>query len=179
LRSEARACRTVVAAALGALLASTGGCSWIFTKPLPDNWRNYDQLDCSTNPVPPLIDGFLFLSNAGTTVYVAAFENTNEKVPAVAVGALAATLWLSSAIYGFSRTNACHEALGDSAHGYHPPAFGTGGEVFGAPPPAKRVPSTPGAAPAGDDEDPGHPKRPARARPGSEPARPDAPRFGG
>jgi hypothetical protein len=158
-------------AALGALLATTAGwsagCSWIFTQPLPDNWRNYDQLDCSTNPVPPLIDSFLFLTNAGTTAYVVAFDDLHGRALPLAAGVIATTLWLSSAIYGYSKTNACRDALGESAHGYHPPVYGTGGEVFGPPPTSKPAP-----APR-DKEDPGSPP------PRPMPQKPDAPRFGG
>ena len=63
------------------------------------------------------------------------------------------------------------DALGENAHGYHPPAYGTGGEVFG-PPPSGPPPSS-GTAPGHDDEDPG------RRRPPPTPPKSDAPRFGG
>jgi hypothetical protein len=136
------------ATALALVLIAASGCSWIFTKPLPDNWQSWDSLDCSTTPVPPLIDSVLALSNAGTTVYVAAFADGSGKALPIAAGVVATTLWLSSAIYGFSKTNACREALGENAHGYRPPAYGTGGEVFHPPPPP--APHRPDAPRFGD-----------------------------
>jgi hypothetical protein len=128
-----RAWSCLGATALAALVSTGPGCSWILTKPLPDNWQNWDRLDCSTNPAPPLIDTGLALSNVGTTIYVAAFTSGSGRALPVVAGAVATAVWLSSAIYGFSKTAACREAMGENAHGYHPPAFGTGGEVFGPP----------------------------------------------
>ena len=148
MRRVGRARSRLGGLALGALVASTGGCSWLFTQPLPDDWQNWERLDCSTSPGPALIDTALALSNAGTTIYAAGFTSGSGRALSIAVGAVATTVWLSSAIYGFSKTAACRDALGENAHGYHPPAFGTGGEVFGPPPtpapkPAPQKPEAP------------------------------------
>jgi hypothetical protein len=141
-RTEGARIRLVVAA-LAAPLVTTGGCSWILTQPRPDDWQNREHLDCSTNPAPPLIDSALALGYAGTTIYLAAFANGRGGALPIATGVVATTVWLSSAIYGFSKTNACRDALGENAHGYHPPAYGTGGEVFTPPPAPPKKPDAP------------------------------------
>ena len=126
-------------------LSSTAGCSWIFTQPLREDRPPSDYPVCSTNPAPPLIDSAISLLNAGTTIYTAAQDNVSQKALRVSLGATAATVWLLSAIYGYSKTSACGEAVASYEHGYRAPPLGTGGEVFTpllAPPKP-----TPGAAP--------------------------------
>jgi hypothetical protein len=143
-------------------LASTAGCSWIFTQPLREDRSPYDFPVCSTSLAPPTTDTLLFLTNAATTLYEGTRDNISDKTLRLSVGAGAATLWLLSAIYGYTKTGACAEAVSAHDRGDHPPApFGTGGEVFTPPPPPP-----PGAHPAGvDGEDPRHPQPPPAPRP--------------
>jgi hypothetical protein len=139
-------------------LSSTAGCSWIFTQPLRDDRSPRDYPVCTTNPAPPVIDTTIFALNAGTTIYTAAQDNVSQKALRVSVGAAAATVWLLSAIYGYSKTSACREAIAAYDHGYRAPAFGTGGEVFTPlPPPSAREPGV-------GVEDPAH-ARPTPALP--------------
>ena len=154
-------------------LCSTAGCSWIFTQPLRDGRPPDDYPVCSTSPAPPLSDSAIFMVNAGTTIYTAAQDNVSHQALRVSVGATAATLWLLSALYGYSKISECAAAIGSHQTGYHPPAIGTGGEVFlpPPPPPGSRQPQQPG----GDDEDPRHPKPLPHPVPLEKP---DAPRFG-
>jgi hypothetical protein len=126
--------RTAWALALVAL-SSTAGCSWIFTEPLRAERSPYDFPVCSTSLVPPTIDTLLFVANAGTTLYLATQDNVSDKTLRLSVGAGAATLWLLSAIYGYTKTSSCAEAVGAHARGYQRPALGTGGEVFTPPSP--------------------------------------------
>ncbi len=156
--SNGRVSLTWAGALALAALSSTAGCSWIFTQPLREDRSPYDYPVCSTSLGPPTIDTLLFATNAGTTVYVASQDNVNNKTLSLAVGTGAAALWLLSAIYGYTRTSACVEAIARHDNGHRRPAFGTGGEVFTPPPP---LPPPPGARrPGVDDEDPGHPKPP-------------------
>jgi hypothetical protein len=148
VRRPGRAPARLIAVALGGLLGSSGGCSWTFTKPLPDHPSPLDEPDCSNSLVPPVIDLLLSLSNVVTGTYLATQDNEPYKYLRVTAGLTAAGVWLSSAIYGFSHTHACQAARDDFMHGYHPPAFGTGGEVFTPPPPPPR-PVSPDAGPPG------------------------------
>jgi hypothetical protein len=140
-------------------LASTAGCSWVFTQPLREDRSPYDFPICSTSLAPPTIDTLLFVTNAATTLYLGSQDNVSDKSLRLSVGAGAATLWLLSAIYGYTKTSACADAVSAHDRGDHRPApFGTGGEVF-TPVPSLTPP--PGARPPGvDDEDPRHPKPP-------------------
>ena len=134
---------------------STADCSWIFTQPLRADRSPYDFPVCSTSLTPPTLDTLLFVANAGTTLYLGTQDNVSDKTLRLSLGAGAATLWLLSAIYGYTKTSACSDAVNAHDRGYHRPAFGTGGEVFTPPPPP------PGARPPGGaDEDPQHPKPP-------------------
>ena len=140
-----------------AVLASTAGCSWIFTQPLREDRSPYDFPVCSSSLAPPTIDTLLFVTNAATTLYLGTLDNVSHKALRLSVGAGAATLWLLSAIYGYTKTSACSDAVSAHDRGYLRPALGTGGEVFTPPPPT----ATPGARPPGvDEEDPQHPKPP-------------------
>ncbi|HTB59120.1 MAG TPA: hypothetical protein VLC06_14695 [Polyangia bacterium] len=149
--------RTVWALAVVAL-SSTAGCSWILTQPLRADRSPYDFPVCSTSLTPPAIDTLLFVANAGTTLYLASQDNVSDKTLRLSVGAGAATLWLLSAIYGYTETRACTEAVNVHDRGDHRPApFGTGGEVFTPPPPS---PPQRARSPGLEGEDPGHPKPP-------------------
>lgn len=160
-------------------LAPTAGCSWIFTQPLRDDRLPDDYPVCSINPAPPLIDTALFALNAGTTIYTAAKDNVSQKALRVSLGATAATLWLLSAVYGYSNTSACRTAMGSHATGPQRPAFGTGGEVFLPEPP----PSPPRSR---QPQQPQPPSDDGQALPQSKPSPPptpieklDPPRFRG
>jgi hypothetical protein len=128
---------------------STAGCSWVFTQPLRDDRRPRDYPVCSTNPAPPVIDSVLFALYAGVTIYAAAQDNVSQKALRVSAGGAASTVWLLSAIYGYSNTSACREAVGSYDRGSRAPAFGTGGEVFTPfpPPPSVEVPGVEEKAP--------------------------------
>jgi hypothetical protein len=138
------------AQALGLVaLSSTAGCSWIFTQPLRDDRPPNDQPVCSTTPAPPVIDSAVFALYAGTTIFTAAQDNVSHRALGVSVGAAAATVSLLSAIYGYSKTSACREAVASYDRGYRAPAFGTGGEVFAPlpPPPSTHPPGVEEKAP--------------------------------
>jgi hypothetical protein len=97
-----------------------------------------------------MIDTLLFVVNAATTLYLGTQDNVSDKTLRLSVGAGAATLWLVSAIYGYTETSGCAEAVNAHDRGDHRPALGTGGEVFTPPPPSP----PPGPRPPGaDDED--------------------------
>jgi hypothetical protein len=147
-----------------AALCPTAGCSWIFTEPLRADRSPYDFPVCSTNLAPPSIDSFLFATNAATTFYVGIQDNVSNKALSVSVGAAAATLWLLSAIYGYTETSECKEAVRAHDRGYQRPALGTGGEVFVPPPPPPAGARPPGA----DEEVPDHPKPPPALSPSEE-----------
>ncbi len=142
--------------ALGALLFTTAGgsagCSWVLTQPLPDKWDRSGTPVCSNSLVPPVVDSLFFLTYSGVAIYVAT-QDVNYKALAVTSGLVQASLWFASAIYGYSKTSACQAALSDYTHGYHPPAFGTGGEVFTPqppPPPPSPPPPKPDVPRSGD-----------------------------
>jgi hypothetical protein len=169
----------VAIAVLGLSIASlpVSGCSWIFTQPLRDDRSPYDYPVCSTSPAPPVVDTLLFVANAGSTTYLALQDNVNQKALWLSLGFTEAALWFLSATYGFSKINACIDAVGNHNTVYlHP--IGTGGEVFLTPPPATppQPAERPKEQPRPDREDPQHPA-PA-SRPPALPEKPDAPRFG-
>jgi len=97
------------------------GCSWIFTEPLNSgvSFRDSDSsggqpvLHCSTNLAPPVIDTLLTITNLGSAIYVAGQNNVSNKGSATALGLVVASLWFSSAYYGYSHTSECKETLGD------------------------------------------------------------------
>jgi hypothetical protein len=148
VKRAGRAWRRLGATAKGALLCATAvwsvgwsagwsaGCSWVLTQPLPDSWERNGAPVCSTSLVPPVVDSLFFLTNTGGAIYVAT-QDANYKALAIAAGLVEASIWMASAIYGYSKTSACQSAIHDFQHGYEPPAFGTGGEVFTPPQPAK------------------------------------------
>ncbi len=131
---------------LGALIWApagwSAGCSWVLTQPLPDSWDRSGTPVCSTSLVPPVVDSLFFLTNTSGAIYVAT-QDVNYKALAVTGGLVEASIWIASAIYGYSKTSACQAALSDSVHGYHPPTFGIGGEVFTPPPPLPAKPIAP------------------------------------
>lgn len=152
--------------ALALVALSTAGCSWAFTQPLRADRPPYDYPVCSTHPAPPVIDTALFMVNAGSTIYTAVQDNVSQKALLVSIGATAATLWLLSAIYGYSEISECMAAVDSHETGYRRPGIGTGGELFLQQPPPPPVPPTSG--------------QPQQPHPDPLPIeKPDVPRLGG
>ncbi len=143
--------------------SSLSGCSWIFVQPLPPSYERRGRTDCTTNRAAPVIDTILTLTNVGSAVYVASQDNVTNKGTSVTLGLLVGALWFSSAIYGYSKTSECEDALADDEpRGYSRPRThlrspppGVGGPA-GAPAerppaweaPAVVVPAAPPPAPA-------------------------------
>ncbi len=166
------------------------GCSWIFVEPLPASYERGDPPQCTANPVAPVVDTLFTLTNVGSAVYVAGEDNVANKGAAVTVGLLVGALWLSSAIYGYSKVSACDEAKNDfgeaprHSHLRPPPAVGyPGGPSPRAAPSIEESPGwTPAARPAqqqDEDEEPVHPERARKKAPPPPAEKIDAPRFGG
>jgi hypothetical protein len=165
--------------------SSLSGCSWIFVQPLPPRHESGDPNACTTNRAAPVIDTILTLTNVTSAVYVAGQENVTNKGPAVTAGLLVGAMWLSSAIYGYSKTSECEAALADDEpvrprpHRWVPPPA----VRYPAGPPAERppawdsptvtpTPASPSVAPPPasgsqqrDNDDPGARARPAPTAP--------------
>jgi hypothetical protein len=104
------------------LSSSLSGCSWIFVQPLPPRYERGDRTDCTTNRAAPVIDTILTLTNVGSAVYEAGQDNVANKGAAVTAGLLVGALWFSSAIYGYSKTSECEDAMADDEpRGYSRP----------------------------------------------------------
>jgi hypothetical protein len=99
-------------ASLASLLAlmSPLGCSLIFVRPLQSDYGTRDTARCTTDRLAPIVDTIFTVTNVASVVYVAGENNVTNKGTAVTVGLVDATLWLSSAIYGYSKTSECLEA---------------------------------------------------------------------
>jgi hypothetical protein len=159
-----------------ATVMGTGGCSWIFVKPLPPNYDIGSPVDCTADATAPVVDTLFALSNAAGFVYWASKSNSqnsdgiNVLITADVLGFL---LWGASAIYGYDHASSCSAARRDARLSYphhlgvqHRPYLPT--EPVGPPPPAPPSAATPAGpqpapvitplrAPApqrGDDEKP-------------------------
>ena len=167
-----------------------GGCSWLFTQPLPEQYSTYDVPPCSTNVLPPVLDTLFALTNTASAIYVAGQDNVTNKSNAVALGLSVATLWTLSAIYGYRHTSECSDAHAGRITRYrpaqrarpagppvyYPPAYtppspsppvpDAGAPVAPAQPPAPMPPPAPQQQ---DDDDPSRPRRPRPARPIEQP----------
>jgi hypothetical protein len=135
-------------------------CSWLFVQPLPDRYERGDVASCTSNAAAPVIDTLFTLTNVGSAVYVAGQDNVANKGAAVTAGLLVGTLWLSSAIYGYSHTAECRDAMEEADDR---PTHHLARPRAAPPPPAAGYP---GSAPSGNPV-------PAPME------KPDAPRFGG
>jgi len=105
------------------LFGSTGGCSYLFVRPLPES-RERREGSCTTSPAAPVIDlgiaGWQFVRTlVALTASDAAYVNAPISRPAdIGIGAGLLTLFGTSMVYGFSQTNKCREALAED--GYRP-----------------------------------------------------------
>ena len=172
-------------ALLVAIVGAGSGCSWVFVQPLRDRYE-YERGDfpvCTSSQLAPIVDTLFTLTNVGSAIYVAGEDNVTNKGTAVTAGLLVGAVWLSSAIYGYSKTSDCREAKEEADYRPRrlmrprapPPPVG-----YPLPPPAPQPSVTPSPASPGqqeDDDDPGHPRPPKPSPPPSQ--KPDAPRFGG
>jgi len=93
--------------------ASLSGCSWIFVQPLPPTYARRGRVDCTTNRAAPVVDTILTLTNVGSAIYVAGQDNVTNKGSSVTLGLLVGAMWLSSAIYGYTKTSECEDALAE------------------------------------------------------------------
>ena len=138
----------LIAAATG-----LGGCSFIFVKPLPPDYRSGDALDCTANQTAPLIDTLFSISEIVGIAYVASKSNDQNKdrvdilIPGQLLGLV---IWGSSAMYGYRRTNACSDARNDASEfpSHH---LGVTHRAYRPSPvaPPSLAPPLPAAAPAG------------------------------
>lgn len=90
-----------------------GGCSWIFVKPLPADYRRGDWVDCTTSAAAPIVDTALGASNIGGVLYIAGTvgDKATPALNAMVTTALLLTIVdITSAIYGYRATAACREA---------------------------------------------------------------------
>lgn len=143
------------------------GCSWIFLKPLPHDYRPGQRVDCTTSVGAPIADTLLAVSDIPGVVYAAETSNdkTSSATNAVVAGALIWTaIYLGSAIHGYSATAACREAMASDAGRPLYPRTRVRPSTA-APPPV--VPPPPGPVQQQDNDDPDrpHPPKPAPTLP--------------
>jgi len=136
--------------ALGLVVTlSTSGCSWIFVEPLRPNDSRGPYVTCTTNRAAPVIDTIFTLTNVGSAIYVAGQDNVANKGTAVTLGLSVATLWLLSAVYGYTKTSECEEAIGgDRPPSRYPPPAPIRRPATAQPPPQPLPPPTVAPAPA-------------------------------
>ena len=118
-----------IATALAAL-SMTSGCSFLFVQPAPDDSPGRQMINCTTSQVAPVVDTILTVTNLFSVFYVASENNVSNRGTAVGVGLSVATVWLSSAIYGFYSTSQCEDLLRDDDQGpyqrpihFHPTGY--------------------------------------------------------
>jgi hypothetical protein len=104
--------RRATPASLVSLLTSMSplGCSLLFVRPLQSDYGTRDTARCTTDRLAPIVDTIFTATNLASVVYVAGENNVTNKGTAITLGVVDATLWLSSAIYGYSKTSECLEA---------------------------------------------------------------------
>ncbi len=100
----------MVALSLVCLSSVAGGCSWLFTQPLPEQYSRYELPTCSTNRLPPVLDTIFTVTNTASAIYVASRPNVANKESAVTLGLSVALLWGFSASYGYRHTAECEDA---------------------------------------------------------------------
>src|SRR5215813_4056165 len=133
------AVRSLPVLLLLAALGPTPGCSWIFVQPLPKDYE-YGAINCTTSRAAPVVDTLFTATNAISAAYVAGKDNVANKGAAVTLGLSVATLWMMSAIYGYSHTSECEDAIAETTPYYRPSQHRAPRPY--QPPPAYRPPAT-------------------------------------
>jgi hypothetical protein len=122
-------------------VTATSGCSWLFVQPPPKGYDGRGPVHCTTSRVAPAFDTIFTGTNIASAIYVAGQDNAQNKEGAVIFGLGVAGLWLASAIYGYSNTAECEEAMaGGGGYSYPPPRR--------APPARRAAPVAPPPPPA-------------------------------
>ena len=88
-------------------LMATPGCSWLFVEPLNPAAASGGYGTCTTNVVAPVLDTLFVGTNVASVLYVAGQDNNTNKSQSIALGLSVASLWLASAVYGYSHTSEC------------------------------------------------------------------------
>ena len=101
---------TLCLAMLLPISVAPSGCSWIFVKPLPPDYRPGDPVDCTTSQVAHGFDALFAMSSVGVAAFEAGQDGFKSIGAPVFVAFVAGSLWLSSAIYGYRKTSACLKA---------------------------------------------------------------------
>jgi hypothetical protein len=130
------------------VLCSMSGCSWLFVQPLPPPPLRTEPLNCTTSRAAPVLDTLFTATNVASAIYVGSQDNVANKGTAVTFGLAVAALWLSSAVYGYSKTSECEDAMAEDQppprrRYYAPPPR------YQSPPPYSAPPPSPYAPPAG------------------------------
>ena len=106
-----------MATLISACTAANTGCSLLFVKGPPSEPSHARPVACTTSRVAPVLDSvFGGLEVARMGLDLAASDQTFQGAPIsrgadIAIGATLATLFLGSAIYGYSATGACSAIL--------------------------------------------------------------------
>lgn len=104
---------------LAFILPSAGswsGCSWLFVEPVSQGHIAGDYANCTENPAAPIIDTLFAVSDGAGGIVLYGRHNTGTTGAAIAAG-VATGLWLSSAIYGYSKTSECRDANAEAEAG--------------------------------------------------------------
>ena len=104
----------VLAGVLAGLLATGGGCSFIFVEPAPKQPIPAQNLDCTTNYVAPIVDSVLAVVGGFFTLAVTSIcidtcgEDRNLKRAVLALPFF--VLPVGSAVYGYAKVGGCRDA---------------------------------------------------------------------
>jgi hypothetical protein len=124
---------------------------------------------CTTSQAAPVLDTVFTATNVGSAIYVANQNNVTNKGTAVTAGLTVAALWLSSAIYGYSKTSEC-QAAGGSDEPLPRPRYPTRPSFARPPTSPYEVPPSPYAPPPAEPPPPGPaPPLPSGAAPAPSP----------
>ena len=137
----------LIVLSLVGLSFTAGGCSWLFTQALPEQYSRYEIPPCSTNRAPPVLDTIFTLTNISSAIYVANQPNVINKENAVGLGLSVATLWALSAVYGYRHTSECEDAHAGRAPGFTPARRAPPAGMRYYPPPTQPPAAYPAAAP--------------------------------
>jgi hypothetical protein len=111
-----RSCRATAILALGTLLASGPGCSYVLTEGPPPNHARLPNFDCSTSYTAPALD--LLAASFFVIGPIASMsrepKSPDEKKPSLAVnlgvGLAGLALFAPAAVVGFTRSSRCVDA---------------------------------------------------------------------